>query len=132
MLIFVYGTLRPRFGHELGRELLRLGEFRGAGTVMGAMYDYGDYPVAIPSLLNRDQIHGEIFDLPARNSIWRDLDEYEDYRPAAPTDSLFERCEARVFLEGDIEARAQIYWFRRSIEGLRRIETGDYLTYRSE
>ena len=131
MLVFVYGTLRPRWGHELGRKLGHQGDFKGRAFVSGALYDYGDYPVAIPSVVRGNQIHGELFDLDAGSSIWRELDDYEDYHPSAPTESLFERCETRVFLASGLEALGQVYWFRGSVEGLRRIESGDYLVDQS-
>ncbi len=93
MLLFVYGTLRPCFGHPLGVALATRSRALGRATVCGELFDQGDYPVAIRSKDLSRSIHGELFELPAEDQLWGRLDEYEDYKPGDLEHSLFERSE---------------------------------------
>lgn len=129
MLLFVYGTLRPRFGHPLGHKLRSLGIDRGFGTVVGRLFDCGDYPVAVPDPMKRGLIQGELFELAAGHAFWAELDEYEDYRPESDSQSLFERVQVVALDERGTRCKAEIYWYCASISGLDQIEGGDYLAF---
>jgi len=129
MLLFVYGTLRPCFGHPLGRELRKQAIDRGIGTVAGRLFDCGDYPAAVPDPMNRDVIQGELYELDTGHGLWAELDEYEDYRPQSVSQSLFERVQVVAFDAKGIRCNAEIYWYRASISGLDQIEGGDYLAF---
>ena len=129
MLLFVYGTLRPCFGHPLGRALREQGSSRGAATVCGRLFDQGEYPVAIPSQGGSERIRGELFDLTESRPLWKTLDEYEDFKPDDVEHSLFERSETIALTPDGAELPAQIYWYRASVEDFAPIEGGDYFAF---
>jgi gamma-glutamylcyclotransferase (GGCT)/AIG2-like uncharacterized protein YtfP len=129
MLIFVYGTLRPCFGHPLGRDLRKQAIDRGLGTVVGRLFDCGDYPAAVPDPINADLIQGELYDLAIGHTLWAELDDYEDYRPHSDSQSLFERVQVVAFDAKRARCNAEIYWYRASVSGLDQIESGDYLEF---
>ena len=129
MLLFVYGTLRPCFGHPLGRALRKQAIDRGIGTVAGRLFDCGDYPVAVPDPMNRELIQGELYDLAIGHALWAELDEYEDFRPQSVSQSLFERVQVVAMDAMGTRRIAEIYWYRASISGLDQIEGGDYLAF---
>ena len=129
MELFVYGTLRPSFGHPLGLALAREGGFQGIAQVPGSLYDYGEYPVAIPDSTGCEKLVGEVFAIPSDHSLISELDLYEDYHPTNPQQSLFVRSEvAATFSNGECRD-VEIYWYQASVEGLPRIDSGDYAVY---
>ena len=126
MDLFVYGTLRPAHGHPLGAELLRESEGRGKATVVGRLYDCGEYPVAVRSDDRADVIVGEIYCLPSAHRLWSVLDDYEAYYADDLQSSYFERVPVEARRADAGLCQVQIYWYLRSVEGMRRIAGGDY------
>lgn len=126
MHLFVYGTLRLEHGHPLGIELGQEADPRGRATVRGRLFDVGEYPVAVPSDEQADIIIGEIYHLPSKHRLWSVLDDYEAFYPHDPNCSYFERVTATAEDEAGRACRVQIYWYLRSVDGLLRIEGGDY------
>ena len=129
MKLFVYGTLRPGLGHALGQQLGQVGQWLGLGRVFGRLYDYGAFPVAVPDASRRFQVTGEVFEVNADPLFWNLLDEYEDFKPGDLRHSHFHRAEAEVEMESLEQMRAQIYWYRLSVDGLEKIPGGDYCDY---
>lgn len=129
MRLFVYGTLRPGLGHALGRRLEQAGQRLGLGRVFGRLYDYGMFPVAVPDASQRFRVIGEVFEVDANPLFWSLLDEYEDFKPNDLRHSHFRRAEAEVEMESLERLRAQIYWYRLSVDGLAKIPGGDYCDY---
>ena len=128
-MLFVYGTLRPGFGHPLGIRLAGSGSRQGSAWVGGCLFDQGDYPVAVPDPLGRSRIVGELFSLEVGNALWAELDAYEDFDPGDPEASLFKRCGVEATRPSGAAVSAEIYWYRASVRGMRRIESGDYLKF---
>ena len=129
MILFLYGTLRPYFGHALGLELGRSGVYRGVASVQGALFDCGEFPAAVSDPTSRYWIKGELYELPREHRLWAELDEYEDYKPQNLSESLFARAEIVAFDEDANPLKAEIYLYRASTSGLARIEGGDYLSF---
>jgi gamma-glutamylcyclotransferase (GGCT)/AIG2-like uncharacterized protein YtfP len=129
MELFVYGTLRPSFGHPLGLALARDGTFQGMARVPGRLYDYGEYPVAIPDFTGCEELVGEVFAIAPDHDLVRELDVYEDYHPSDPEQSLFVRAKVMANFPNGGCREVEIYWYRASVEGLPRIEAGDYEVY---
>ncbi len=129
MLLFVYGTLLPRFGHPLGLDLEKQAERRGRAEVSGKLFDQGEYPVAVPSEVPGERIFGELFDLSAEHRLWRSLDEYEDFKPHDVADSLFERCQAIAWDRNGRRVDTQVYWYRAAVDRFAPIAGGDYLAF---
>jgi gamma-glutamylcyclotransferase (GGCT)/AIG2-like uncharacterized protein YtfP len=95
---FLYGTLHPdRAPGELSTVIQRL-EFVGAGQVAGLVYDFGEYPGAIPEPLSGEFIRGEVFRVPS-GMTFNELDAYEEYDPSDLKGSLFVRRRVDVALD---------------------------------
>ncbi|MCS1406949.1 MAG: hypothetical protein M2R45_00105 [Verrucomicrobia subdivision 3 bacterium] len=126
MKLFVYGTLRPECGHSLGRRLDEVGRACGLGRVYGWLYDFGEFPVAVPDDARGSRIVGEVFEIEAEHLFWQTLDEYEDFKPDDAEHSRFRRVEVEVMMDLGKVFQAQIYWYRLSVKGLTEIKGGDY------
>ncbi|GIX40728.1 MAG: gamma-glutamylcyclotransferase [Leptospiraceae bacterium] len=141
--IFVYGTLLSDFNHPLNQKLQKEGHFIGNGFVLGKLYDVGEYPAAIPS--PESIIIGELYKIP--ETLFFDLDDYEDYNPYYPDESLFKRKKTKVFLIKNIDLKPEeyikfkdqfpkifswIYWYNRPVVNLKRIEDFDYRVYKKK
>lgn len=129
MELFVYGTLRPVFGHPLGRALAKEGSLVGTARVPGRLFDFGEYPVAIPVPEGQNELVGEVFAIPSDHKLIPELDAYEDYHPSNPEQSLFVRAKVLATFSGTDCREVEIYWYRASVEGLPRIDSGDYAAY---
>jgi gamma-glutamylcyclotransferase (GGCT)/AIG2-like uncharacterized protein YtfP len=126
-LVFFYGTLmsvfkrpsRSRIDPHLKRE--------GTGSIMGALFDVGIYPAAIPAEDSR--VRGEIYRMLDITAVLDALDEIEGFRPARPDESLYTRVETPVtFDDGRVES-AWVYFYNAPLGHTHRIESGDYLEY---
>jgi len=119
--LFVYGTLAPeKAPPEISNAVAKLRRV-GAGRVKGHLYDLGDYPGAIldgplPSL-----IPGQIFQLPDDMHVLESLDEYEDFKPADPDESLFVRVKSPVHLADGRQLDCWVYVYNRDPVGHRRL-----------
>ena len=89
--LFVYGTLRrKRTPREMTPVMQKL-EWVGKGSVLGRIYDLGNYPGAVFDQRSSQQIQGEIYKLPLDGKVLEKLDAYEEFLPSRPDDSLFIR-----------------------------------------
>ncbi len=127
-LLFVYGTLRRGAGHPMHDRLSRHARLLGTASTAGRLLDTGRYPAAVSAECDDDRIHGELFELDDPGDVWPWLDEYEGCLPGDAADSLFVRRVVRVQVDGGCTLHAWIYWFNRPVEGLARIDGGDYVS----
>ena len=124
-LVFVYGTLRR--GQALHGELLKTGaEYLDAGKIHGRLYDLGDYPGAVPSHTENEEILGELYRLDEPSQQLCSLDAIEEYDPERPDRSLFVRRPAEVWMMNGKRVRAWVYFLPDEPEGARAIVGGDY------
>lgn len=122
MPLFVYGTLR-RNGkrHDI---LQRLGSvYVGKGSVVGELFDLGEYPGAVKSGSTAARVVGEVYRLPSVKSSLRTLDEYEG---VGDVTSLYRREITEVTLESGERLNAWIYWLKQRPQRGRKIESSDY------
>jgi gamma-glutamylcyclotransferase (GGCT)/AIG2-like uncharacterized protein YtfP len=79
--LFVYGTLR-RGAQPNGHAALLHGaaRFVGRGRVRGRLYRVSWYPGLVDSDDGHDTVVGDVFALPAGESLLAALDAYEDAR----------------------------------------------------
>lgn len=87
--LFVYGTLMraaatAAMGRDMRARLEAEGDWLGAATLSGRLYDLGAYPGLIRATPNGDRVHGEVYRLrdPRASFVW--LDAYEGI-PAGQT-----------------------------------------------
>jgi gamma-glutamylcyclotransferase (GGCT)/AIG2-like uncharacterized protein YtfP len=125
-LVFFYGTLMSGFKRP-GRERLdsKLTPI-GRGSIHAALFDVGLYPAAIPA--TDALVHGELHRM-SDDSVLRDLDEIEGYRPEDPDASLYRRLETPVTLGDGRTELAWTYFYNAPLGSAPRIESGDYLDY---
>lgn len=129
--LFVYGTLRHG-RHEMARLLEESALAVGGGSVQGCLYLVEDYPGATWSDDPRQQVRGEVYRLLDGPEVLRRLDEYEDYRPENPRESLFLRRVTDVQMDDGTSLPAWIYLYNRPIHGLPTIRSGDFVDVERE
>ena len=126
-ILFVYGTLRRKWGHPLSRMLRKKGQFLGEATFPGRLYDLGNYPGAVRSPVPTDRVKGDLFLLPNSAESFRVLDEYEGADVSVDSRVLFRRERCSACLGPGRMVESWVYLYCRSIDGLRRIPSGDFL-----
>jgi len=125
-LVFFYGTLMSGFKRQ-GRQRLdaKLTPV-GRGAIHAALFDVGLYPAAIPA--SDALVQGELHRM-SDESVLRDLDEIEGFRPEQPDASLYTRLETPVTLTDGRTESAWTYFYNAPLGNAPRIESGDYLDY---
>jgi len=125
-LVFFYGTLMSGFKRP-GRQRLdaKLTPV-GRGSIHAALFDVGLYPAAIPA--SDALVQGELHRM-SDDSVLRELDEIEGFRPEQPDSSLYTRQQTPVTLTDGRTATAWTYFYNAPLGSAPRIESGDYLDY---
>lgn len=123
-LLFVYGSLRPAFAGEMARWLASVAQFAGAAVASGALYRVDYYPGFVPG--PDGIVTGELFRLPDADAIFSVLDEHEECAPHFPAPHEFRR-ERIMVLSADAPVETWTYVYARSVAGLERIVSGDFL-----
>ena len=125
-LVFFYGTLMSGFKRQ-GRQRLdaKLTPV-GRGSIHAALFDVGLYPAAIPA--SDALVQGELHRM-SDESVLRDLDEIEGFRPEQPDASLYTRLETPVTLTDGRTENAWTYFYNAPLGRAQRIESGDYLEH---
>ena len=123
--IFVYGTLRR--GFPLHKYLpTSSARFVGRGTILGRLYDLGDFPGALPSGSPTHEIEGELYELINGTKLLKELDKVEEFFPEGPDESLFLRRITDVELESGKKVKAWVYYLAEKPANARLIQSGDY------
>src|SRR6185295_12809913 len=123
--LFVYGTLRRGFDpHEYLKSSAR---FLGKGRIAGRLYDFGEFPGAVPSEIPGEEVQGELYELRDFGRQLKALDEYEEFDPNHPEKSLFVRQRVDVRLENGESLKAWTYFLPQEPTTASQIRSGDYL-----
>jgi gamma-glutamylcyclotransferase (GGCT)/AIG2-like uncharacterized protein YtfP len=127
--LFVYGTLRAAVSHPLANLLAENGRHLGEATCPGALYDVGRYPALVPAEEEADRVHGEawLLDPTRADMVLTTLDHYEGCPDGAEEPALYVRKVLPVTLAGGEVVEAWVWVYNRTVEGLRRIVSGDWL-----
>ncbi|MCX8169928.1 MAG: gamma-glutamylcyclotransferase [Candidatus Methanomethyliaceae archaeon] len=122
--IFVYGTLEKT---EFFSDLISSGEIRyvGNGKIRAKLYDLVEYPGAVEH--KRSYVYGRVYEIHNMDKVLPLLDEYEEFYPDKPEDSLFIRKVMRVIMENGENLRAFVYIYNRSVDRMKVISTGIWL-----
>jgi gamma-glutamylcyclotransferase (GGCT)/AIG2-like uncharacterized protein YtfP len=114
-LLFIYGTLHPDRAPaaiaSTARLLKPFGVENNRATIQARIYDLGAYPGAILSDAPSETLTGELFilpDGPDAAAILARLDDYEDFRPTDPANSLFLRQRVLAALQNGPDAGTEI------------------------
>lgn len=120
--LFVYGTLRLGCAPaEIATAVAKLRAV-GEGFVSGVLYDLGGYPGAVPDASAKGKIAGMVMELPADESVLRELDAYEGFDPQAPEKSEFVRVRQTVELTTGRTLECWIYHYNRESDRTREIK----------
>lgn len=128
-LLFVYGTLRRDCGGEMHRYLADHALFVGAAACRGRLYLLDGYPGAVADDSGSSLVQGELYRLQDPAATLATLDAYEECGAACGDESEYVRTVARISLADGTEAEAWIYYYNRPVDGLVRIESGDFCKY---
>jgi len=114
--LFVYGSLRRGCDNPHAQQLDREARYFGSGKVYGRMYRVDWYPGVV--LGGSDWVTGDLFDDVPESTIAQ-LDQYEG-------SNEFQRRQVEAYLPNGEGLDCWIYEFVAPVEGLARIESGDY------
>lgn len=123
--LFVYGTLLKPINNPMSKFLNKHSEFLGTGFINGKLYDVGSYPAAISSNLKTDKIFGTVLKIKNAEQTFKVLDMYEGTTEANP---LYIKKTMSVYLDNQSQVTAWVYIYNRSVNHLKRILSGNYLT----
>lgn len=124
--VFVYGTLRKDSRGQVLSPLCRDWIFLGYGTVGGRLYDFGAYPGAVPSDDPEQRVRGEVYLLPAPDTMLPPIDRYEGCSGEDEPPHEFERELVTLEMDDGSPQEAWIYWYKLDPKG-RWLQSGDYL-----
>ncbi len=124
-LLFVYGTLRRSDLHPM-HGLLSPATLIGTGEFRGQLYHLGNYPGAVPSTDPGDVVVGEVYRLHDPAATLARLDRYEGCMDMDQMPTEYVRVVAGVLLAGGDTVTTHIYLYQRSVQGFRRIKSGDF------
>ncbi|WP_176591992.1 gamma-glutamylcyclotransferase family protein [Sphingobium sp. EM0848] len=123
-LLFVYGTLRPGFDGPVAGWLKQAARHVGGAVALGTLYQVADYPAFVPG--GNGDVLGDLFALPDAAAILAVLDEHEECTDRFPQPHEYRRERLTVLgADGPVEAWTYVYGW--DIDGLTRIESGDFL-----
>jgi gamma-glutamylcyclotransferase (GGCT)/AIG2-like uncharacterized protein YtfP len=118
--LFIYGTLLLPAHFPIAGYLAEVSRHLGAARLRGYLYDLGAYPGAVPQPGAQEWIQGVLMEIDEPQVLER-LDQYEgeEYR--------------REWLSVETDAgdllKAWVYCYNQPVEGLQRIESGDYASF---
>jgi len=124
--LFLYGTLLPKDAAGEVAHIVRLFNPIASAFVPGRLYDFGDYPGAILDPSSHDTIYGELVALPPNKTLIDKLDEYEEFDPSKPEESLFVRRKTTVMLANGESLEAWIYVYNKDPGDAPIVRGGNY------
>jgi gamma-glutamylcyclotransferase (GGCT)/AIG2-like uncharacterized protein YtfP len=127
-LLFVYGTLRRHARSPMHDLLRQQAEFVGEGSYQGLLYRVTHYPGAIPSHDPAHQVRGDLFRLKDLPQSLAQLDAYEEIGATPAHTDEYVREIAQVCLDDGTLVNAWVYRYNRTVSGLERIVSGDFLS----
>lgn len=132
-LLFVYGTLMQRCDHPVGALLRARARFVAEGSIRARLYHISDpddaanaYPGAVPSALDFDHVHGEVYEIDGAAEVYEALDHFEACSPDWPEPHEFLRRRLPVRLANASPLMASCYLYTWDVTDAERIATGRY------
>ena len=122
--LFVYGTLLDD-GNELGIYLKNNCSFYADGKFKGRLYDVGEFPGAILTY-GAKYVYGRIFIMHDAEKVLEQLDDYEGFGSEQEQPNLFVREMIKAETDKELIS-CWCYLYNLEVDGLRLIESGDYL-----
>jgi gamma-glutamylcyclotransferase (GGCT)/AIG2-like uncharacterized protein YtfP len=121
-LLFVYGSLRPKYDHALNREFSAC---LGQGRTKGKMYRISWFPGVIFSKDSESDVVGDVVKIKDGRQL-RHLDAFEGCGAYPP---LYRRIKVQICLDDSKElVTCWAYEFARPIDDAQEIKSGDFLS----
>jgi gamma-glutamylcyclotransferase (GGCT)/AIG2-like uncharacterized protein YtfP len=127
--LFVYGTLLDK-RNEFSLYLNKHCRFYNNGRFKGRLYDIGEYPGAIANNNYPGYIYGSVVLINNLVKVLKQLDNYEGFGDNQQQPNLFVRELIEVETDKGF-IKCWVYLYNLPLDGLRLIESGDYLEYKS-
>ncbi len=127
--LFVYGTLLSDSDHPMAQYLEKSAVKLCRGQTRGVIYDLGEYPGLKEDFNDENQVKGEIYRLLEPWNSLPVIDQYEDYFPDNPAQSMFIRKRTPVLLESKEKIMCWVYYYILPVTHTQRIDSGDYISY---
>lgn len=118
--LFVYGTLRDKYGLKLKDRVSKEMEHVGKAKVTASLYDLGRYPGVVKEA-GSGEVVGDVFRITDPDKVFKVLDKCEGEN--------FSREKEEVKLRGGEVVSAWVYWYNQSPQGKHKIRFKDYLNY---
>jgi gamma-glutamylcyclotransferase (GGCT)/AIG2-like uncharacterized protein YtfP len=131
--LFVYGSLRQDAGHGMHHLLAAHdASLVGPATVRGELYTLGEYSGLVPRSDTTDRVRGELYELEAADveRALNALDDYEGLGDESSPPHEYRRELLPVEIGDGRQVKAWAYVLNRSVEGLERIRSGDFVAWR--
>ena len=124
--LFVYGLLRASIPHEMSDWLRTSASYISEAFFQGRLYLIESYPGAVPSDEADERVFGDLYQV-SHTVAFDTLDTFEGIGAdfAAPTEYV--RQEVPIKLPDGTTLLAWIYLYNWSLEGKKRILSGDFL-----
>jgi gamma-glutamylcyclotransferase (GGCT)/AIG2-like uncharacterized protein YtfP len=123
--LFVYGSLRRRSGAPMALRLAQAARWLGRAQVRGHLYRVADYPGFVPDPA-APAVIGDLFLPHDPDPLLAEMDAYEECSDAFPRPQEYRR--ERLVVEGaGGPVEAWVYVYAWPVDGLERIEGGDFL-----
>lgn len=127
--LFVYGTLRKAKAAAMHRVLARHSTYCSDAEMQGRLYEINGYPGAIASGNREDKVYGELYRLKGRDTVLRQLDEYEGCADHFPAPHEYVRKKVSVILPDGERVPAWVYLYNCNVSRRLRIRSGDYMQF---
>ncbi len=121
-LLFVYGSLKRSYKHQISEYLSKKATFIGEGKVPGRLYKIEWYPGAIYEPESPHFVHGDIYEIKSF-SIFSILDDYEGI--TGNRDDIYKRTIVDAWMD-NVQVPVWFYNYIGSIRGLQMIESGNF------
>lgn len=123
--LFVYGTLRRGSISPMAHWLATHASWTGAAQARGRLYALEGYPGFVPDPA-AGWVQGDVFKIADDAPLFAGLDDYEECAAHNPEPHEYARVVIDVRM-GTATIPAWTYVYRYSTDGVRRIESGDFL-----
>ncbi|KPM49487.1 gamma-glutamylcyclotransferase family protein [Jiulongibacter sediminis] len=125
--LFVYGTLMQKCTrNEWSAFLLKNARYLGEAKIRGDLYKVDYYPGLIKS---ENWVYGELFEIQDSSYIFHYLDQYEDYRPNDPENSLYTREKSEVWLtDNSVKSFSSwVYYYKKPFRQFEKYPKGRFI-----
>ncbi|OAI05479.1 gamma-glutamylcyclotransferase family protein [Methylomonas methanica] len=123
--LFVYGTLRRNRQSQSQHAFLEACDYLSDASMPGELYEIEAYPGAITG--GTKLVKGELYLMQNPEQTLSALDIYEECAAHFPQPHEYIRRELQVSLPDGQTVSAWTYLYNRPLDGLIRIDDGDYL-----